>query len=144
MRFPEFIKIDNVKLPINDHKLVFDLATYLNNKNNNNTEYLINWIPWYQGNDNKNNLVYMGGKRKPDGSVPTQGEINADPSLGYQIDNGTVMTAELNEIKAKESQLFYNPDEMKAVAANLFKAHKAFIGKATKTITLRFTANGNR
>ena len=134
MRFPEFIEFDNgtTKLPINDHKLVFDLARYLNNKNNNNTEYLINWIPWYQQGLNGNNLVYNGGRRKPDGSVPTENEVKADQSLNYTVDNGGVMNAELYGITQAEKATFFNEEMYKKVATNLFKTHKAFIGKATK------------
>ena len=130
MRFPEevFFAKENVTLPINDHKLVFDLATYLNNKNGNSTQYLVNWIPWYQGNANGNNLVYMGGIRKKDGTVPTQNDINADPSLKYTPDNGAEVTAELESVTAEVQSLLFTDEQLMEVAENMFQAHKEFIG----------------
>lgn len=138
MRFPIeiFWASKNQTLPINDHKLVFDLSNYLNNKNINDPQYLINWIPWYQTNANGNNLVYMGGIRKKDGTVPTQNDINADPSLAYTVDNGPEITAELATIKAVENSLFYSDEELMAVAENMFEAHRKFIGMEITKITI--------
>ena len=136
MRFPEEVIYKNETLPINDHKLVFDLASYLNNMNHNDTRYRVDWIPWYQTNANGNNLVYMGGIRKADGSVPTQNDIDADPSLKYTVDNGAEMTAEVASIKAFEDATFYSDEELMAVANNMFEAHSQFISEITRATPL--------
>lgn len=134
MRFPESIKVSpNLTLPINDQKLVFSLGAHLNKLNNNNPKYKVDFIPWLQRSPNGNGLVYMGGKRKPDGTVPTQKEILENPELAYKVDDGAKMTAELTGIQAKITAKFFNNDTIKAVAENMYKAHKQFIGMPNST-----------
>ena len=129
MRFPESIKVSpNLTLPINDQKLVFSLGAHLNQLNNNNPKYKVDFIPWLQASPNGNGLVFMGGKRKPDGTVPTQKEIQENPELAYKVDNGAKITAELTGIQAKVAATFFNNDRIKAVAEDMYKAHKQFIG----------------
>ncbi|KAF8428806.1 flavin-containing amine oxidoreductase-domain containing protein [Tirmania nivea] len=128
MRFPETIQVSpNLTLPINDHKLVFSLGAHLNQLNDNNPKYKVDFIPWLQTSPNGNGLVYMGGKRKPDGTVPTQKEIQENPELAYTVDHGAQMTAELTGVEAKITETFFNNDRIKAVAENMFRAHKQFI-----------------
>jgi len=129
MRFPESIQVSpNLTLPINDQKLVFSLGAHLNQLNNNNPKYKIDFIPWFQTSPNGNGLVYLGGKRKPDGTVPTQQEIKENPELAYTIDNGPEVAAELSSIQAKLRATFFNSDRIKAVTENMYRAHKQFIG----------------
>ena len=129
MRFPESIQFSpNLTLPVNDHKLVFSLGAHLNQVNNNNLEYKVDFIPWLQTSPNGNGLVYKGGKRKPDGTVPTEKEIKENPELAYTVDNGAQMTAELSDVQAKLAATFWNNDRMKAVAEDMYRAHKQFIG----------------
>lgn len=128
MRFPESFKVSsNLTLPINDHKLVFSLGAHLNKLNNNNPKYQVNFIPWLQVSPNGNGLVYMGGKRKPDGTVPTEREIKKNPELAYTVDHGVVMMEELAGVQAKLEEKFFSSDWMKAIAENMFRAHKQFI-----------------
>jgi hypothetical protein len=45
MRFPVSLTLDNETIEINDHKMVFQLAATLNEKNGgNDTDYAVNFI----------------------------------------------------------------------------------------------------
>jgi len=134
MRFPVSIQVSpNLTLPINDQKLVFSLGAYLNKLNKNDPKYKVDFIPWLQTSPNGNGLVYMGGKRKPDGTVPTEQEIKENPELAYTVDNGAKMTAELSDVQEKIALKFVNHDRIKAVAENMYRAHKQFIGMSCCT-----------
>ena len=131
MRFPEsiFWPPHNRTYPINDHKLVFQLASTLNRLHGNDPRYKIDFIPWYQTSPNGNGLVYLGGKRKPDGDIPTAGEIQADPALAYVQDNGQQTQSELDSTKQKIADTFLEPEKLLALAEDMFRAHKKFIGR---------------
>ena len=50
MRFPESIQYagTNETLPVNDMKLTFQLADYMNTLNKGDANFTINFIPWIQ------------------------------------------------------------------------------------------------
>ena len=67
MRFPYTYlnPLDNKTYPINDHRLVFDLAKEMNEINRNNKNFSINFIPWIE--DNQNSFHYFNGYKLPSG-----------------------------------------------------------------------------
>ncbi|KAF8459775.1 hypothetical protein BDZ91DRAFT_741582 [Kalaharituber pfeilii] len=129
MRFPVSIHSHtlNLTIPFNDHKLVFSLATKLNELNRQDPKYAVKFIPWYQSSPNGNNLVYMGGIRKPDGTVPTMNDIAENPDLAYKPDNGVAMESELEHVGEVINEHVMSPERMRDVAENMFRAHKQFI-----------------
>lgn len=44
MRFPVSVTLGNDTVEINDHKMVFQLASYLNKMNGNSSDYAVNFI----------------------------------------------------------------------------------------------------
>ncbi|KAI8890302.1 amine oxidase [Backusella circina FSU 941] len=81
MHIPFERKYKNQILPVTDHRIVFHLADELNALNDES--YKIEFIKWYQSRPN--NLYYKNGFRLPDGSIPTVGEVQANPSLDSSI-----------------------------------------------------------
>ena len=123
MRFPE--KIENAELnltiPVNDMKLTFQLADVMNELNRGNGNFTVKFIPWIQ--TSPNGLSYYNGVRKPDGTVPTVTETQADSNLTAQLAVDPLVanaTAQITEIAC-------NPDNVPAVATNVFTAYKKFV-----------------
>ncbi|PWW79360.1 hypothetical protein C7212DRAFT_288617 [Tuber magnatum] len=123
MRFPRSIKYagTNETLIIRDHHIVFQLADYLNYKNKNETDLVVKFIKWIQTNPNTRS--YFQGIRKPDGSVPTLAETQADPSLNP----APITDPSYQEVEEKVLELLGTKERMAELANNVYKAHKKTI-----------------
>ena len=123
MRFPQSIQYagTNETLPVNDMKLTFQLADYMNTLNKGNSNFTINFIPWIQ--NNPNGLQYLHGIKKPNGMAPTITEAKANKNYTAQIPIDPLVT----NLTAVEEDVTCNPKIMAAAALNQFTAHKAFL-----------------
>ncbi|KAL4923175.1 uncharacterized protein BDV17DRAFT_296600 [Aspergillus undulatus] len=128
MRFPVSIHYTekNETLEIQDHKMVFQLGDTLNRLNKGDPELAVNFIPFIQNNDNV--PADTGGVRLPNGRIPTQGDVDSNPDLSYTaaFSNETVIQEAGSAYNA-----YINPADnslsMKAIADNIFAAHKAAV-----------------
>ncbi|RPA88980.1 hypothetical protein L873DRAFT_1755678 [Choiromyces venosus 120613-1] len=123
MRFPRSITYagTNETVTIRDHHIVFQLAEYLNNNNNNDRNLIVKFIKWIQTNQNARS--YFQGIRKPDGSVPTLAEAQADPSLRP----APITDPSLEEVEEDLAGLFKTKEKMAELANNVYMAHKKAI-----------------
>lgn len=124
MRFPLSITYadSNETVQIQDHRIVFDLAEQVNKLNQNNTNFTVNFIPWYQSSPN--GLYYVGGVRKPDGQVPTLGEIEANASLAGAATSEDPIQ---DELTAYFGDFFANATFISQMAKNIYRAHKTWL-----------------
>lgn len=93
MRFPVSLTWENETLEIQDHKIVFQLASVLNEMNKDKApEREVTFYPWIQSYPN--NLVYTDGVRNADGTVPTRTErpalVAANPPT--EVDESEALT----------------------------------------------------
>lgn len=121
MRFPVNITYANTDetIEIQDHKMVFQLADYVNKLNHHNADLEVNFIEWIESaaNDPVNT-----DKRRPDGTVPGYAEVQASKSL-ESTPEPTIEAAAPYAAKAKE-WLTLNKTNITEMATNVFKAHK--------------------
>lgn len=123
MRFPESIQYagTNETLIVNDMKLTFQLADFMNALNKGQANFTVNFIPWIQ--NNPNGLQYFHGIKKPNGLPPTITEAKNNKNLTAQIPIDPLVTKLTNTY----NNLVCNPTIMAAAAKNQFTAHKAFL-----------------
>lgn len=123
MRFPESIQYagTNETLPVNDMKLTFQLADFMNTLNEGHANFTVNFIPWIE--NSPNGLQYLHGIKKPNGLPPTITEAKNDQNLTAQIPIDPLVTKLTNTY----NDLICNPTLMAAAAKNQFTAHKAFL-----------------
>ncbi|KAK0382911.1 hypothetical protein NLU13_8827 [Sarocladium strictum] len=129
MRFPVEVKYDdtNETLPIQDHKMVFQLAEVLNEMNGNDSDLAVKFIPWIQSN--ANTPTNSRGYRLPDGRVPTRAQIAEDPSvLPAAVNASDPHGAELGN-DFLERLIDITPERMRNVSTNVFKAHRDAIDR---------------
>jgi hypothetical protein len=124
MRFPQNVtfQASNETLPINDQRLVFEIAAEINEINKGKEELQVKFIPWIQ--NDPNGLYYFNGIRKPDGTVPTLTEIATDPSLTLPAEENPAADV----IEAQIANLTNNHDLLRQMALNMPKAYKEFMG----------------
>ncbi|EQB48846.1 L-amino-acid oxidase [Colletotrichum gloeosporioides Cg-14] len=123
MRFPHSIHDPdtNETYPINDQKMIYQLADVLNEINKDADPALqINFIPWLQVSDN---APVATKQRRPDGTVPGRKEIAADPSLQSNTTYSNA-TAVKEAIAALDDFKDLTPEKAKFYATNVFQAHK--------------------
>ena len=123
MRFPESIKLagTNETLTVNDMKLTFQLADFMNTLNKGDANLTIKFIPWYE--NNPNGLQYFNGIKKPNGQTPTLTEAKNNQNLTAQIPIDPLVT----KLTETYEDLICNPTLMAAAAKNVYTAHKAFL-----------------
>ena len=123
MRFPESIKLTgtNETLTVNDMKLTFQLAEFMNTLNKGNANFTINFIPWIE--NDPNGLQYFYGIKKPNGQTPTLTEAKNNKNLTAQIPIDPLVT----KLTDTYEDVTCNPTLMAAAAKNVFTAHKAFL-----------------
>ena len=123
MRFPQLVKYSgtNETVEIQDHKLVFDLAAEVNGLNNNDKNFSVNFIPWYQSSPN--GLVDNDGIRLPDGSLPTLTDVRNDPSLSPQ----QTYAPDVESLLSKVEDILNNQTFLEQLAKNMFEAHKTWL-----------------
>lgn len=122
MRFPVSITLENETIKIKDHRMVFQLASVLNEHNGNNSEYQVNFIPWYQTSPND---PADTSKRRPNGTIPgaTEVENNATYSDNANLTYSNA-TAVADASAGYEDWIGLDIEKMKFYAANIFHAHK--------------------
>ncbi|KAH8203399.1 hypothetical protein TruAng_002383 [Truncatella angustata] len=121
MRFPNTITVANETLNITDHQMVFQLAEEMNKLNGHASNWSVDFIPWYQSNNN--GLYYHNGIKLDSGLPPTVGQIADNSSLAITLaddDSTTSMTNRLNDILS-------NDTFTALMATNMHKAHKEFL-----------------
>ncbi|KAF2498326.1 L-amino-acid oxidase [Lophium mytilinum] len=127
MRFPVSMTDPdtNETIQILDHRMVFQLAATLNQINGNGSDLTVNFIPWIQKSQN---APVSTSKRRPDGTIPGAAEIAANPSLA---DNVTVTYSNATAVEEAEAAyddwLGLDEDKLRAIATNVFQAHKAAV-----------------
>lgn len=127
MRFPVEISYpdSNETIPINDHRLVFQVADHLNKLNKNDTDHHVNFIPWIQRSANQ---PANTAHRRPDGTIPGSAELSANPSWAP---NATASYSNATAVEAAqaayEAWVGLDEDKMRLFGENVFKAHKASV-----------------
>ncbi|CAI7623413.1 unnamed protein product [Penicillium pancosmium] len=121
MRLPHSVtyKEDNETLLYTDHQLTFQMAEILNNMNQNDPRWKIDFIPWVQHHPNE--LIAQGTRRHPNGRIPTRGEIEADPSLK---DPPSMTSADYDGTQDKMDRILQNTTTLKLIQKNVWQAHK--------------------
>ena len=121
MRLPHSVtyKSNNETLEYTDHQLVYQLADVLNNMNKNDTKWKIDFIPWIQHHPNE--IIAQGTRRHANGSIPTRGEIEADPSLKEPAD---MTSAEYKSTKNQMDAILKNVTTLKSIQKDVWRAHK--------------------
>lgn len=120
MRLPHSVtyKSDNSTHLYTDHQMTFHLAALLNEMNNNDPEYKVDFIPWIQHHANE--LLARGTGRHPDGRIPTRAEIAADPSLGKRP---PMDTDEYKDTKAKMNDILKKEETLRFIQRDPWRAH---------------------
>lgn len=125
MRFPyQWTSSTNETFNITDHQLVFQLAAEMNEINNHAANWSVDFIPWYQSNDN--GLYYYNGIRTADGMPPTIAQVAANSSMSVQ----TVDDASTISLTDKVDAVTANDEFYAKMATNMFEAHREFIGES--------------
>ena len=123
MRFPESVQYagTNETVPINDQQLVFQLGEIMNQMNQGQPNYSVNFIPWIQ--ESPNGLYYFSGLKDTDGLPPTASEVKNNPQLTVPVPADPSVGNLTNIV----SELSCSPESMAAIAQNTFTAYKSFI-----------------
>ena len=123
MRFPETIQdpATNETIPINDMKLVFQLADAMNELNKGDANSTVKFIPWIQ--NSPNGLYYHNGIRKSDGLPPTVTEIKTNPNFTLQVSIDPIVA----NITEQISEATCDPETVSAAMKNVFTAYRAWI-----------------
>ena len=125
MRFPVSITRENETIPIKDHHMVFQLADVLNQQNGNDSDYQVNFIPWYQ---NTPNTPADTDKRRPDGTVPGASEVEDNPKYATNANLTYANATAVAEASAQlEDWLGLDTDEIQQFANEIFTTHKQAI-----------------
>ena len=119
-------KNESLNLNFTNHHIVFQLAETLNSFNHEKgeDEFNIDFIPFIENSENS--LSLSGNKRNPDGSIPTVGEVSSNGSLA----KSTINTPEMDKLRAKLIEIFFNPRMIELIGSNIYEAHKLFLGMA--------------
>lgn len=126
MRFPVSITYTDPAetIEIQDHRVVFQLADVLNEQNNNASEYKVNFIEWIQSAPGD---PADTSARRPDGTVPSVGEVAADPqystnaNLTYSNATAVALAEEMYDEWISNGN---TREEYRNIATNVYKAHK--------------------
>ncbi|KAJ9648422.1 hypothetical protein H2199_001277 [Coniosporium tulheliwenetii] len=112
----------NETVQILDHRMVFQLADALNAMNGNDSSLAVNFIPWIQSS---RNTPVSTPARRPDGTVPSRGEVAANPELANNVTaTYSNATAVAEAAEAFEEWLGLDEEKMREIATNVFQAHK--------------------
>lgn len=123
MRFPlTWTNSEGETFNITDHQLVYQLVAEMNELNNHDANWSIDFIPWYQSNPN--GLYYHDGIKLPTGLPPTISQVAEDPSLTIVRENNPSTQALEDHIE----EIVTDEDFYAEMAMNMFRAHKEFLG----------------
>lgn len=116
MRFPVSVRYadTNETLDINDHKMVFQLADYLNTLNGNDSALAVKFIPWIQASANV--PAASNGVRKPNGLIPSVADIRANSSLRAPAFNISTMDLVEHAHEAVEEFIDFTPERVSGVS----------------------------
>ncbi|KAF2227562.1 L-amino-acid oxidase [Elsinoe ampelina] len=122
MRFPyEITDPDtNETFPINDQKMVYQVADVLNKINEGNEELQVKFISWIQSSPNTPVSTY---KRRPDGTFPGKTEVATNPDYAEPVVYSNE-TAAAQAQQALDDFKALTPERIKFYATDLFRAHK--------------------
>ncbi|KAH7357946.1 flavin-containing amine oxidoreductase-domain containing protein [Plectosphaerella cucumerina] len=122
MRFPfEITDAEtNETFPINDQKMVFQLADVLNELNAGNDAVQVKFWDWIQSNPN---TPVDNPNRRADGTFLSRAEVAADPSLQVKAVYSNA-TAAAEAITALDDFKGLSPERVKMYATNIFAAYK--------------------
>lgn len=124
MRFPQtWTSSTNETYNITDHQLVFQLAAEMNELNNHNANWSVDFIPWHQSSDN--GLYYHDGIKTATGLPPTVAQVAANSSLSVK----TVEDASTVALEDQVSAVTASDEFYAKMATNMFEAHAEFLGK---------------
>lgn len=143
MRFPVSVRYADINqtLDIQDHKMVFQLADVLNERNGNDSDLAVKFINWVQ--TNPNTPASSSGYRLPDGRIPSGREFAAlDKSVLPAAANASdVEGAEMGK-KFLERIIDMTPERARNISANVFQAHRDAIDRGlfhwSETAYLRY------
>ncbi|KAJ4359611.1 uncharacterized protein N0V89_000166 [Didymosphaeria variabile] len=121
MRLPYSVqyKSDNSTHEYTDHRMVFQLADWLNEINQHNPELEVNFIPWIQHHPNE--LLARGTKPTADGRVPTRADIAANPELGSAPPSTSL---EYKSTKQKMDGIMKDEKTLRAIQKDIWRAHR--------------------
>ncbi|GKT51515.1 L-amino-acid oxidase [Colletotrichum spaethianum] len=139
MRFPHTIHDaeTNETYPINDQKMIYQLADVLNEINANagaDPSLQVKFIPWIQVSDN---APVATKKRRPDGTVPGRKEIAADPSLMTNATYSNV-TAAKEATEALDDFKALTPERANRLPAAFENIVKGRISYKTKVFSVKY------
>lgn len=124
MRFPQtWTSSTNETYNITDHQLVFQLAAEMNELNNHNANWSVDFIPWHQSSDN--GLYYYDGIKTASGLPPTVAQVAANSSLSVK----TVEDASTVALEDQVSSVTASDEFYAKMATNMFEAHAEFLGR---------------
>ncbi|KAK5111438.1 hypothetical protein LTR62_004890 [Meristemomyces frigidus] len=125
MRFPVELTQGNETIPINDHRMVFQLAAEMTKLNGGpDAEFAVNFIPWIQ---NSPNLPANTPKRRPDGTVPSVTEVQNDAATYGVNANLTYSNATAVVVAEGQYEDWKSQVSVADIAVNVFEAHKKAI-----------------
>lgn len=120
MRLPYTVTYnDGETLEYTDHQMVWQLADKLNQMNQSDAQCRVDFIPWVQHHPNE--LIALDTRRKPDGSFPSRGDIQADSSLE---EPNAITTHEYNNTKSRMDDILKNKETLKSLQRDVWRAHK--------------------
>lgn len=102
----------------------------MNELNNHAANWSVDFIPWYQSNDN--GLYYYNGIRTADGMPPTVAQVSANSSFSIQ----TVDDASTVSLTNKVDDVTVSDEFYAKMATNMFEAHREFIGELSQAALL--------
>lgn len=123
MRFPFEITdaATNTTFPINDQKMIFQLADVLNELNaDNDPSYQVKFWEWIQTNAN---TPVDNPNRRADGTFLSRGEVAANPAFQTSTVYSNA-TAAAKAITALDDFKGLSPERVRMYATNIFAAYK--------------------
>lgn len=120
MRLPYRVTWDDGEvIEYSDHAMVWDLVERLNELNKGDEKLKVDFIPWVQHHENE--LIAQDTKRLPDGSIPTRGEIEADPSLE---ESSGMSTEQYTTTQNHMDAILKDKNTLKSIQRDPWRAHK--------------------
>ncbi|KAI9931681.1 hypothetical protein ASPWEDRAFT_25456 [Aspergillus wentii DTO 134E9] len=120
MRLPHSVTYnDGETVEYTDHAMVFQLAEMLNQMNDNDPQWKIDFIPWVQHHPNE--LIALDTRRHPDGRIPTRAEIEADPSLE---EPEAITTEQFNDTQDQMDQILEQKSTLQSLQRDVWRAHR--------------------
>lgn len=102
-----------------DHAMVFQLADILNDMNDNQSEWKIDFIPWIQHHPNE--LYALDTHRLPDGSIARRKDVLADSDL--EISNAPDGDA-YTHASDKMDDMLMRKEKLKAMQRDIWRMHR--------------------